>query len=441
MHTHADKTQKNKRQSSANTVANTVANRAAKNQGEIQCEKQGSNGAAFQLMDMRPESINRRQIILPHNTPAAGATIQLTENGKWWGSAIGSVLGTTLGAAAGYASGTLSAATGAITGGVSDAITGYQHGGLRGALVEGTSGAITGAFSGMASGMYHGGMVGWSLGSALGGGAGDWLTGPDAPSPQVLGPLAIRMRANLGKLHTAVPSLDGAVGSKGKVAAVSVGMHPNEIRLLNWMHDALGDGGFDEVSRGGQVRTPFHRGLFNSLIALGAQKRQSSHYSGTLFVSGFRQVVGEQYGTAGAFLPTVLFGKIQDRKGNFYMYFQPEGNAFNPDTGWPERWAHMKDAGNYAFFGTQQGPHGTSMHTDGNPISDTQYRRTPSDFGYLRAMDFRAFAANLVYTSGGAKLLAKFGVSSPQGQAMSIEILTKVGLYAVAHLAWKRFVG
>jgi len=367
-----------------------------------------------------------------------GSTFQLTENGSWWGSTIGGTLGGIAGAVAGYAYGTLSAATGAITGGVSDAVAGYQHGGLSSALVEGAGGLVTGAFSGMSSGMYHGGSVGMTLGSAIGGVLGDWLTGPEAHIANPDGPIAMRMRANLAKLQELVP-LDHAVSAKPNVAAVRARMHPNEIKLLNWMHDALGNADFDKVSRGAQVRIPFHRGLFDRLIALGAQKRPSSHYSGTLFASGFTQIVGEQYGTAGQFLPTVLFGKIKDRKGNFHMYFQPEGNAFNPDTIWAERLRHGKDALNYVVYGVQQGPHGTSLHTDGNPIADHRYTPSLADKTVNRTTDFKAFIANFVYTNGGSTLLSKVGVNSSKGQAMAMELITKLGLYALAYKAWKGF--
>jgi hypothetical protein len=364
-------------------------------------------------------------------------TAQLTEKGKWWGSTIGGALGGIAGAATGYAYGTLSATTGAITGGISDAVKGYQHGGIRSALVEGAGGLVTGALSGMSSGLLHGGSVGMTMGSALGGTIGDYLTGTDAAIARPNGPLAFSMRAHLGKLNKTAPVLSHSLARKQNVAAIQ-GMHPNEVKLLNWLHDALGDNDFDEVSRGAQVRVPFHAGLFDRLVALGSQKRQSSHYSGTLFASGFRQVVGEQYGTTGQFLPTVLFGKIQDREGNYYMYLQPEGNAFNPDTGWAEKMRHVKDAANYAIFGQQQGPHGTSNHTDANPITDHPYNRTISDFTSFRLMDFNAFAANLVYTSGGSSLLAKVGVQSHEGQTLAIEILTKAGVYALAYATWQK---
>jgi outer membrane lipoprotein SlyB len=360
--------------------------------------------------------------------------IQLTKSGKWWGSTIGGALGGLAGAATGYAYGTLSAATGAITGGISDAVTGYQHGGLRSAFVEGVSGLATGALSGMSSGWYHGGSVGMTLGSAIGGQIGDYVTGHEA-AVQPDGPLAQRMRANLGKLAAVEPTLDHAIAQEPKVAPVAGGMHSNEIKLLNWMHEALGADNFNKVSQGAQVRVPFHQELFDRLIGVGAKKRPSSHYSGTLFVSGFRQVVGEQYGTAGTYLPTVLFGKIEDREGNFWMYLQPERNAFNDDTSPEERNAHRWDAFNYAVYGVQQGPHGTSPHTDANPITDHPYTRTLSDFGGSRIMDFNAFIANFVYTNGG---MSKVALETSQGKALAIEILTKAGLYGLAYITWKK---
>ncbi|NOS93271.1 MAG: hypothetical protein HOP30_15235 [Cyclobacteriaceae bacterium] len=360
--------------------------------------------------------------------------IQLTKRGKWWGSTIGGALGGIAGAATGYAYGTLSAATGAITGGIADAVTGYQHGGLRSAIVEGVSGLATGALSGMSSGWYHGGSVGMTLGSAIGGQIGDYVTGHEA-AVRPDGPLAQKMRANLGKLAAIEPTLGHAIAQEPNVALVAGGMHPNEIKLLNWMHDALGADNFNKVSQGAQVRIPFHQGLFDHLIGVGAKKRPSSHYSGTLFASGFRQVVGEQYGTAGSYLPTVLFGKIEDREGNFWMYLQPERNAFNDDTSPEERNAHRWDAFNYVIHGVQQGPHGTSPHTDANPITDHPYTRTLSDFGGSRIMDFNAFIANFVYTNGG---MSKVALETSQGKALAVEIITKAGLYALAYATWKK---
>jgi outer membrane lipoprotein SlyB len=377
-------------------------------------------------------------------------TIQMTEDGRWWGTVIGGGLGAVAGAAAGYTYGALSATAGAITGGVADAVKGYQHGGVKSALTWGLTGAASNAAFGYSSGALHGASVGMKLGSAVGSGIGDWWTGADPTKKEEADNIARLMKIHLNELQ----SLDINPVAIHPVLAGTDPEHPgpksplkgqlddNETKLLNWMYRSLGMNHFNEVAKGGQVRVSFDAAVFNGLKGLGAQQRQSSHYSGILFPSGFTQVVGEQYGTKGVYLPTVLFGKITDRKGDEFMYFQPEGHAFNPDTGWKERLHHVKDAYNYAVHGVQQGPHGTSLHTDADPItgSGKKYQPTFSDkYGYARAIDFESFAANLLYTSGGSALLSKAGVTSNEAKAAAMHLLTAAGYYATAYAVWKKF--
>jgi len=405
MHTHADK--------SADEKSRAAANNLPKQRKAVRQAQRGANSS----------------------------TVQLTEDGKWWGSVIGGALGGIAGAAAGYTYGALSATAGAITGGAADAVKGYQHEGISGALKWGAFGAATNAVAGYSSGMLQGGSVGMKLGSAVGSGIGDWWTGKDPAQQGHVNVIADRMRTNLAELTAAHPVLNPGIA--GAQTPVPPGIGANEIKLLNWIFVALGPANFDEVANGGQVRVPFNQNVFNRLVGLGAQKRQSSHYSGTLFASGFTMVVGEQYGTTGVYLPTVLFGKIMDRKERPYMYFQPERNPFNPNTGWGVKFQHAKDAFNYAVYGVQQGPHGTSTRTDADPITGSgKYKPTISDkFGYARAGDFEAFAANLFYTSGGSALLEGIGVSSNEYRVAASHIITTAGLYGAAYAAWKMYNG
>src|SRR5579864_5928030 len=211
-------------------------------------------------------------------------------------------------------------------------------------------------------------------------------------------------------------------------------MKPDEVKLLNWMYSALGAENFDEVARGGQVRVPLNQGVFTALVNLGAQKRPSSHYGGlpVLFPSGFRQVVGEQYGTTGEFLPTILFGKIMDRQGNAFMYLQPERNAYNPNTPPDESWRHIGDAFRYAVLGVQQGPHGESTRTDADPITGetTRYHPTYTDeFGYRRALDFESWLANFVYTNKYVgQAMERRGVTPDNAKASSHAVASAVTL-------------
>jgi hypothetical protein len=405
-----------------------------------QLKREAVHQPAFNPIQLLANSKSR---YMPGCSPCV--PVQLAENGRWWGSAIGSALGGLAGAAAGYSYGAMNATASAVTGGVADAVKGYQHGGITGAIKGGAYGAASNAVLGFSSGTLHGASVGMKLGSAIGSGVGDWWTGKDKPpDPKGVDLILEAIKHNLKELNSAEPlALKQALENHPKVQPQRDKVVGNDTKILNWLSESLSPGEFNQVLGGGQVRVPYDESVFNGLRKLGAEERASSHYSGTLFVSGFSLVVGEQYGTTGSFLPTVLFGKIIDRAGKYFMYFQPEKSAFNPKTtSSKEKKSHTKDALKYARTGVQQGPHGESSHTDGDPITGSgKYQPTFSDkFGYARAKDFEAFAANLLYASGGSSLLSAVGVRSKESRVAAMHFVTMAGL-PIAYAAWKKFNG
>lgn len=366
--------------------------------------------------------------------------LQLNQNGRWWGSTLGGLaggFGGALASAVAFPVTATAAAVGGTVGGITGAAKGLYNEGIIGAVKGGVSGGVSGAVS---AGMM-GVRIGSTLGSALGGSLADLATGQEE---QTIKDIAASMLANLNALdaqqkHELEPNLSH---HEKMTSEIQEKMDKNEVMLLNWMHRGLGDKNFEEVTKGGQVRVPFNQEVFQALIKLGAQRRQSSHYAGLVFASGFRQVIDEQYGTKGHFLPTVLFGKIYDRAAppNYFMYFQPEGNAFNPDTNLIEKAGHVLDAGLYVLLGEQQGPHGKSRRTDADPItgSHEKYVPTASDkYGWARAGDLAAFAQNLYHNSVKEEIRNKIGGKVNTG----IEILESMGAINFAHKVWAKFNG
>jgi len=132
---------------------------------------------------------------------------------------------------------------------------------------------------------------------------------------------------------------------------------------------------FDEMCRGGQVRIPYDETLFQTLKGMGGQPRKSSHYANIFIPTALHQVPNEHFGIDGEFFPTVLFGRARNDMGENYIYIQAERNSYNPSAGLLEKARHVMDTAEYAWTQRNQGPYGSSAHTDANPMGGTEARQ------------------------------------------------------------------
>lgn len=110
---------------------------------------------------------------------------------------------------------------------------------------------------------------------------------------------------------------------------------------------------WQEILKGAHVRVPDDGDLYEQLRKNPkAIPRRSSHPS-----------VGQQYAIRGNFLSEHLFGQV-DVEQQRYSWFQLENHPMS----FGHAIRHMLDYLKYKATGKQQGPHGSSIHTDKNPI-------------------------------------------------------------------------
>jgi hypothetical protein len=146
-------------------------------------------------------------------------------------------------------------------------------------------------------------------------------------------------------------------------------MNQDERKLVLWVYKSVTYQQFLEMCHGGQVRIPFDELVFKELTTtFKAEQRRSSHYTGGIIPTTMRQVPDNHYGIDGQFIPTLLFGEIQDSVGKRYIYLQFEANSYNPSAGIWEKIRHVFDAGRYAHTQKNQGPYGVSAYTDRQPM-------------------------------------------------------------------------
>ncbi|TDP11941.1 uncharacterized protein DUF4157 [Roseateles asaccharophilus] len=145
---------------------------------------------------------------------------------------------------------------------------------------------------------------------------------------------------------------------------------------LNWLHQILDKGQFQEMCKGGQIRVAFSRDLYEGLRRMRAEPRKSSHYSGIIIPTQLTQVPDEHYGIDGDFFPTVLFGLMENTSSKErFIYIQAERNSYNPSASKFEKLHHILDASDYSWSQQNQGPYGISDHTDADPMGDTRLDR------------------------------------------------------------------
>lgn len=127
--------------------------------------------------------------------------------------------------------------------------------------------------------------------------------------------------------------------------------NPDELKILaDLMRIPAAQQYFGEVMRGAHVELADGHAAYHTWRTLrSAKSRKSSHQSD-----------GTQYQVSGPFSKAILFGKRRD-----VTWLQLEGH---PWSGVQSRIGHIQDFLRYKFTGQNQGPYGSSSHTDKNPL-------------------------------------------------------------------------